>query len=541
MDMLKILIVDDEFYFRQALKIKIPWEELGFVICAEARNGQEALEKIAVYSPDILLVDINMPIMDGLELVEKLHENGSSIKIIILSGYGEFGYAKHAISFGVHNYLLKPLNTEELKNEVLKLKKIIEAEQKIKQELGSLKRQLKENIPVLREKLLNDLLQGAFTFGAENVLKRMDYLNLNSIKASDRFGVIAVTVDAVACGEQDRYLRSFAVRNVAEEMLTLCFEREACFDSEGRVCFLLGCEEDSNGFDPAANTVEVCERIREFVKEQLGFTVSIGVGCFYKDIFSIAASYNEAVLALKNRLTLGCDIVISYSSVSEKSLDISLFNLNERSMLLMNMRACDPGQVALQVERLFEMARQRNLRQELIISMCIELVSTCFEYTTEVGLNFSDIYGSLPEVFYKMQEKSSIHELKDWIRAMFTSAVGLNSNGKSNRNRKIIAEIKDYLEENYSDFEFNGESLSKKMFMNYCYMSNIFRKETGVTINEYLTGLKIKKAKELMDGGCSLVNEVAEKIGYEDPNYFSRCFKKAYGVTPSKYIEGLRK
>ncbi|HEX3029617.1 MAG TPA: response regulator [Clostridia bacterium] len=158
--MLNVMIVDDEFYFREALKISIPWGELGFRICGEAKNGRDALEKVGILSPEIIIVDINMPIMDGLEFVQNIKEAGIKSKIIILTGYSEFNYAKQTIQLGVNSYILKPVNEEELINSLLEIKKVIENEANIKIEIDSYKKQVRESLPLLKDKFLNELIQG---------------------------------------------------------------------------------------------------------------------------------------------------------------------------------------------------------------------------------------------------------------------------------------------------------------------------------------------------------------------------------------------
>ena len=141
------MIVDDEYYFREALKVSLDWEKIGFTICGEAKNGNDALNKVAELNPDIVLVDINMPVMDGLEFAHEVRNKGFSCKIVILTGHSEFQYAKQALQLGVHNYLLKPVNEKDLMEALFDIKKIIERERNIKIEFNKLKEQVKKSIP----------------------------------------------------------------------------------------------------------------------------------------------------------------------------------------------------------------------------------------------------------------------------------------------------------------------------------------------------------------------------------------------------------
>lgn len=160
--MLKVLIIDDEYYFRQALKVSLPWNDLGFEICSEAKNGKEALEKLHETKPDIALVDINMQVMDGLEFIRSVREQGHELKMIIVTGQSEFNYAKEALQLGAYNYILKPIDEQEVIKSLLEIKELIESEQIVKLEMDDLKRQVRENMPVLRDRLFNEILQGNF-------------------------------------------------------------------------------------------------------------------------------------------------------------------------------------------------------------------------------------------------------------------------------------------------------------------------------------------------------------------------------------------
>lgn len=177
--MLKIIIVDDEYLFREALKVSIDFEGLGLEIVGEAKNGKEAIGLVESQKPDIALVDINMPIIDGLEFAKYINSKEIDTKIIIISGYDQFDYAKEAIHLGVQSYLLKPINEEELTNELKELMRSIEVERSISEEISVLKEQARTNVPFLKERLILDLLMGHFdTIDSTLVQKKFEYLNI---------------------------------------------------------------------------------------------------------------------------------------------------------------------------------------------------------------------------------------------------------------------------------------------------------------------------------------------------------------------------
>ncbi|MDP4181079.1 MAG: response regulator [Bacillota bacterium] len=540
--MLKVMIVDDEYYFREALKISIPWNELGFEICGQAKNGKEALEKVPLLNPDIIIVDINMPIMDGLEFARNIMEAGINSKIIILTGYSEFNYAKQAVQLKVNNYILKPVNEEELINSLLKLKKLIENEVNIKIEFDQLKQQVRESLPLLKEKFLNELIQGNLIKKETETLKKMEYLNINI--SSDYYLVVTIELDYeknLDWNDEDKQLWKFAVSNITSEILGEQFVFATCYDIEDRICIIICKNAIENNCDFNLLIENRLDQIRSEVFKHLSFTITIGVGSEKKELFDISSSYKESIVALKNKMTIGKNKVIFYSLVSESSIKENLFTVEHRSELLMNMRTDNDNEVQNLISQIFDKMQKDSIHYDLLFVVCIEMISVCLEFIIEVGLSFKDI---LPDnklsIIEEIQSKKSIDEMKRWIKEIYTITLETIKQNKSSKASKLIEEVKSYIHDNYHNNELSIDEIAKKLFVNYAHLCFIFKRDVGITINEYLTEFRIKKAKELFDNGNSLILNVASKVGYADANYFGKCFKKHYGLTPSRYLENIR-
>ena len=536
----KVILVDDEYLFRQALKVKIPWEDIGFCICGEAKNGEEALELLEEVQPEVALVDINMPVMDGLGFVEEVRERGYPLEIIIITGYGEFNYAKQAIGLGVRNYLLKPVDELELRNELLKIKKRIENQEKATFKIDILKKQLQESIPLLRDKFLNDLVSGGSIVKSQSLWEKFEFLNIDLEGKLLRLLLVEIdTPDNPRWDEEERNLWSFAVSNMSKEIASESCKAEVFSDNNGRTCLILVFgEEDEHICDLIA--INVSERIREAVERFLNFTVTIGLGGNRKDVGEIHASYKEAAFALKNKIVEGTNTVISFNDVAEPGLYFGRYTAEQRNQLLMSMRIGDENEIEGIVDRIFEAVNDNKRGYEHLFSTCLEMISAYFEFVTEAEISSSEIVTKPSVLIEELQQKKSIAEAKAWIKEIIKRAARIAFAGKKGRAVKLAAEIKKYLYENLSDINFRAESLAKKFYMNYSYLSHAFRKETGRTIVEFITEARVARAKELIDGGNYSVYDVSEKAGYIDSNYFSRCFKKHYGVTPTKYIENRK-
>lgn len=542
--MLKIMIVDDEFYFREAIKISLPWNELGFEICGEAKNGRDALEKVAAIKPEIIIVDINMPIMDGLEFVQHLRETNNDIKIIILTGHSEFNYARQAVKLGVFNYLLKPVDEEELKKTLLDLRNIINKENRIKMEMDRLMQQVRASMPLLKDKFLNELLRGNLSKKDSGTIKRMEYLKINSV--SDYYLAVTIEVDTdedFNWDDEDKQLWKFAVSNITDEILSEGFVFDRCYDNDDRICIIIGANDDEDRNTFLSGLEYKLEWLRSIVAKYMDFSVTIGVGEIRDDLFDIAESYKESIVALKNKVTLGKNKVILYSSVAEPGIKvINLFTVEQRSQLLMSMRIANEKEVDMCITQIFERMRCENIHYEMLFVACIELISVCFEFIIEVGASLEDIFPDKQlGIIEKLQLKKSINDMEEWIKEIYRHTLETIKKNKSSKASKTIEEVKNYIGENYQNYELNIDEIARNLFINYAHLCFIFKRDTGVTINEYLTEFRIRKAKDLFDSGNTLIHDVASKVGYADANYFGKCFKKFYGIPPSKYLENINR
>jgi two-component system response regulator YesN len=274
------------------------------------------------------------------------------------------------------------------------------------------------------------------------------------------------------------------------------------------------------------------------VFKYLNFSVTIGVGNEKNGLLDMAGSYKESIVALKSKLTIGRNRVITYASVADSEIKVNLLTADHRSRLLMNLRTGDGKEVQKLIERIFREIRAENIRHEILSVLCIEMVSACLEYIVEIGLNFKDI---LPEhrlnIIEEIQSKKSIDEMEGWVGEIFGHTLETAGRNRSSKTSKLIEEVKKYIKQNYQNDELSIDEIAKSLFVNYSYLSFIFKRDTGTTINEYLTEFRISRAKELFDCGNTLILDVAGRVGYADANYFGKCFKKYYGITPSRYIE----
>lgn len=535
--MYNVLIVDDEYYFRQALKISLPWEELGFRIAGEAKNGEEALALMAEIGPDVVLVDINMPIMDGMEFIQNAKRCGQEAKFIVLTGQSEFVYAKQAVQLGVFNYVLKPIDEEEIRSSLLDIKNLIQKERSLRLELDDLKKQAEENIPVLRERLLNEWLQGSGTMDPSSSAGRLQYLGIDL--SASYYMVVVVDIDSLddLDSEEDKQIRKFAVQDIAQEFIRSTYQYASCHDNNDRFVMIIASPTGAND-----KMESLCEAIRKSVQTNLACTVTIGVGNEYSGFESISVSYKEALYATKHRFVLGGNQVIVHTMIAETGMKVSLFSVEKRSRLLMCMRIGNISETEDWLSDFFQDARTKNVSMEMLLVAGLEIVSTCLEFLAEMSQSFDEVFqdSDQSDVMQLIQQMNSFSELESWVRTLVFKAMAHVHGRKQTRAVKVVEEVKSYIQSHYGNEELGIEDIAKSVHMNYNHLCFVFKKETSITINDYLTELRIAKAKELFDQGEKVVQYVAGRVGYADANYFGKCFKKYIGIAPSKYVNNIQ-
>jgi len=269
----------------------------------------------------------------------------------------------------------------------------------------------------------------------------------------------------------------------------------------------------------------------------LKFPITIGISNVYSDIYKLPLAYKEALFAVKNKLVLGNNKVILFTDTSETVFMPKLFTMEQRKQMLMAMRMGESNEVCSIINELFKEVRNTRTSGEILYVMCIEFISTCIEFMSEYGASINSILGNDFNIFSEVQTKNSVDEMENWINDIVMKVVNFTFAISNKKSTKIVDEAKKYIKENLSITDLKIDDIAKKVYVKYGYLCFLFKRDTGVTINNYITDERINSAKELFDKGYTSVELVSNMVGYADSNYFGRCFKKVYGITPTKYIE----
>jgi two-component system response regulator YesN len=504
--MLSLLIVDDEPIIREGLRRIIDWEKIGFTVCGEASNGGEGLTMACRMKPDLIIVDIKMPVMDGLKMLEELRSQQLQSKAIILTAYSDFQYARKAIELGVESYVLKPIDEDELLGKVLKVREDIlhEKKDRIVQDVSiSLSRDRVLESLVLGEGGKEQAWKGNNLFGFGFPWKSYQVLILELEKADRDLTVIRSSIRS----EAENYIQENNYGYV--------------FNTENNLCVLLR----DVSFETNSHAVR---ELQKKVLHSCGSTVTILVGLKTTNLAEVPSSYRHARKLAESRFILGHKRIIAArtSKPSEtKETDISSYLDSLYDAVALNSMN--------RINNLLEEIRRRFIRSncteesvKISYTRLYVSVSNRFASDVESGKNMvvkGDVLGEI-------HKKTSLHDLHGYVKYLLMS---LSDEYAKARYPEPIGRILNYIELNYA-MDLKLDTLSSLFNYNRAYLGKLFKNNTGKYFNTYLDLVRIEKAKLLLKEGYKIY-QVAEKVGFRDIDYFSAKFKKYVGVPPSSF------
>lgn len=533
--MLKILLVDDEPIITKGLRKLILWQDLDCEIIGDADNGYDAYQFTLEHHPDIIITDLFMPIMNGAEMIEKIRQAGIRTKIIVLSGYGEFEYARDVFKNGVAEYLLKPVTRENLIQVMEETARQIRADRDADKWLEHVKSQLQESMPLLRQKFLLDLIRGE-TLQANDIHERAAFLGFDLSGSS--YALYAVDLETNTINHSfdlktDRELILFAVANIAEEIIT---NQTRCYHtSTGNVLhFVLILDRPDY---PNKVIFDMASEIADAVNQTLGFLTRIGISRMHDRLDALPQAWSEATNALKyaygsekiihiNNLVPDQTLNHPYPVNLEKSIiDAILFDNNVRAADLV---------VLLNHSFIASSAG----RQDLLLGFCLEFYMQLKRNLTELGEDADSIIPDTLTATDTIRDCETPGELFKWLSDLIHAACTHVHEKRKNREYDVIQEAKRYIQNNLSD-DLTLNRVSSKVYMSPAYFSTVFKIKTGENFSDYLTKVRMEAAVHYMNDRSRKTYEIAEALGYKNPRYFSDVFRKYYGMTPSAYRDKI--
>lgn len=504
--MLNLLIIDDEESVREALKSIIKWEEYGFKICGEAENGIDGLNMIIDLNPDLVIADIRMPGLDGLQMIKVMKEKGLECKVIILTGCSEFQYARQSIELGVASYLLKPIDEEELIAQIKKIHKSMLEEKRIKDYLT-------DSIFSSGDKLIESLISGH----PDDVIITKANKLYNFDLPWKTYQVLLIDLDGTVPMEKN--LRA----NLKKALNNIVPNSWHTFENDGKIGVLL---KDVN-LD--LNTRQL-ENIRKAAQGSPGIDTVIAVGPCVTEIDKISLSYKYAFDLLKNKFIWGSKKIVLYNKDIIDDLYIQHQEIDTEYIIEKLYITIDINNKENISSLLRELSRNFLTQSSTEESIKLNFIKAYITIINKLMLSKKSL-GAYSQID-SMYGKRNLDELMQYIEDRLTAI----SDEISNINADTpIKKIIDFINRNYCQ-DIRIENLAQIFGYSSTYLGQLFKNYTGMYFNTYLETKRIEKAKQFLKEGFK-VYQVVEKVGYHDLDYFSNKFKKYVGVTPSAFKE----
>ena len=529
--MFKVFLVEDEIVVRESIRENVPWAETRFALAGEASDGEMALPLIEEIQPDILVTDIKMPFMDGLELGRLVRKSMPWVKIVIISGYDEFSLAKEAISLAVADYLLKPLSSEDLLAALERVARQIEEESRERQEVESLSECLKDSRQVMAERFLSDLTTGLVPSG--EAIERAKTLG---IELMGRNYIVSVITPAVSQGVDShrQYAEYLKVERLLDELIrdtgdVLKFSHNL---TEFTLIF--------KGEDPQElehHCYSVVRSLKYEIERKSDCTLSIHVGSVRERIHGIAESFVDAQTANRFSYIFGKNRIVGISDTQRVNFNTGDLLALDSSGIIAALRTEERAAIQERLAEFLRNLRGRDLSAFYRGFAVFDVVLALAKFVEELGGEIDRVLPELSEL-EQVLSNGEAEALDVCLRRVLEAAYEFREACKSNKYGDLISRARQYIVDNFSDPQVSLNAVARVVSVSPSHFSTIFSQETGQTFIEFLTETRIRRAKELLKSSSLRSSEIAYQIGYKDPHYFSFVFKSRTGVTPTEFRHG---
>lgn len=537
MNEIKVFLVEDEMVIRRGIKNSIDWEKEGYIFCGEASDGELAYPMIIKEKPDILITDIRMPFMDGLELCKLVKKELPNIKILILSGYDEFDYAKEAIRLGVTEYLLKPISSGKLLEALNGVSESIRREKEDKDLVRKYMEEMRENTEHEKQKFFEQMIAGNLSMADALETGKKYEMNLSA-------GMYNLLLFRFTLGEENR--KSGELLGEAEYAIEKLTERlEYVFEFQRGIegwAFLLMADNEEQ---MSERVKELSKDLEEIMKNYSTIAYFGGIGQPVARLRELEESFREAERALAARFTMELNRIISVEDIRmaqnvDTLDDIEITSFGEiektRTMLEKFLNNGAEDEIDEFVDVYINELPEENLksvlmRQYIIMDAYIVMMSFCEKIEGIEG----EMQAQSEELKNSMKTIQTLEEIKNYIRMLLKKIIGVRDTISGRRYSDIIEIAKDQIRKTYMSDEISLNTIAAEVGMSPSYFSSIFSKEMGKTFVEYLTEIRMDRAKELLMCSSMKTSEIGYEVGYKDPHYFSYIFKKTQNCTPKEF------
>lgn len=529
--MMKLLIADDEYLVTDSIKYIAEKYVRSVEVVGTASTGREAIEKAMELKPDIVFMDIHMPGIDGIEAIRRIKATNSDIVFVIITAYEYFNYAKDAVTLGVHEYILKPLNRNKVVDTINEICALITARREAVQREILLKEKMNKVIPHLEGQFIYSQL-----FDGKVVKDIGFYEEIFSMNIRNGYVMMAIVDDAAeGQGKEESIKTSLAKQKFYDifsmelKNISQCLIGPPLLD---RVAAFVPVAKHTDNYEVRNMSIGIASKLAERINRDLGIGYRIGIGRCY-GIENFSRSCNEAYMAAS---VSESGSVTHFEDIIASDRRMDTYPTNQEKILIDRLLSGDEDGALGAFEGIYlwlTMSYKEDL--DRIKSKLIELIyiiKRAVPYSIEED-SFKDqrfLNGVL-----KVQNSGELKlRCVDYLKFIIS---GMEESRQKELNG-LVSKVKKYVGENYNK-DIGMDDVAKETNLSYHYFSKFFKESTGKSFVEYLTELRVEKSKEFLGSTNYSIKEICYKIGYSDPNYYCKIFKKVTGMTPTEYRVNL--
>ena len=517
----KVFLVEDEVVTREGIRDNVDWNANGFEFCGEATDGDMALPLIQAIKPDVLITDIKMPFMDGLQLSKIIRERMPWVKVIILSGHDEFEFAREAIKLGVNEYLLKPITVQEMHKVLQKIATQLDHEKSEQENLIKLQGQLEENQAILRERLLLQVVTGSIT--STEAIEQGQPLGLDLVARC--YSIVILRIEMRDRSEKFDYAKYQHVQGIVSGLI-----------GSNPDIYLLKKDWEELVLLMKGNIPQYLEEegnlLLGSIKNELentGYRLSIGVGSQKNRIADIYQSFLEAFVSIQNAADREKG---NANQVVEKAELLKINKSAVETYLNCGIKEDCEEFFNAYIQPLGETVLKSYLIKNYIF---MDVVLATAKLVNGLGGNIDVVIPELNSIETILAEIKTIEQLKDQTCQILVKALSFRDSQTSGQHTRVIGQAKEYIDKHYMEPNLSLYEIASQVNLSSSHLSAVFSQGTCQTFKEYLTTTRINKAKEILRSSSLSSNDIAYQVGFNDPHYFSYVFKKNTGFSPTEF------
>lgn len=525
----KLLIVEDETNIRNLIRATVDWDGLGIKIVGEAATGLEAIDLIEEFRPDIVLTDIEMPYMDGLELSHRILQRYSGISVIILTAHDQFDYAQQALKIGVSNYILKPIDQKKIEETLRAAIGQIAQRRNRLSEMEMSHSYVQNHRRFFRDRSLEEMIHKGRSEGLE------EFLNMVGVRFSQDalFSLALMTVSKgdASCPAADRYLWLSNCRSYIEEQYAPGKQLWVFWDRMEALVLLCA--------DPALDFTLLCQQMMEDIEENMRCHVHVGLGAAAKTVDQLPMIYRGARDALRLAMLAGKTVLYTHAAFSmdgdQKSLERNLRDLILYVKNGMGDKVTGVGRALLN-----QAASQRGGDLNAAKMFAMHVLTAAINESAEAGIPSRMLMTNIASVFEKFLGFSTMAEVAALLEEQLVSLSNIAAERQRDHSNHMVTGVLRYVEENYGNADLSLSYVADRFSINSSYLSRIFKADTGKPFSEYLIDLRVNIAKQMLQTNAYKAYQLAQFVGIPDPGYFTKCFRKVTGVSFQAYKAALK-